>query len=46
MDFDWALNEECVQYQECDQLTPFIEAGKAVFGVEYQGDPSHHFALS
>lgn len=36
--FDWALNEQCVQYNECELLTPFVEAGKAVFGVEYQGD--------
>lgn len=34
-DFDWALNEQCFQYEECDRLLPFIEAGKAVFGVEY-----------
>lgn len=34
-DFDWALNEECMQYDECETLTPFIDAGKAVFHVEY-----------
>jgi len=33
--FDWALNEECFQHRECDTLLPFIEAGKAVFNVEY-----------
>ncbi|HEX2621846.1 MAG TPA: endo alpha-1,4 polygalactosaminidase [Phototrophicaceae bacterium] len=38
--FDWALNEQCFQYQECDTLLPFIDAGKAVFGVEYEGDPA------
>jgi hypothetical protein len=37
-DFDWALNEQCFQYDECDTLLPFVQAGKAVFGVEYQGD--------
>ena len=36
--FDWALNEQCFYYGECDLLTPFIQAGKAVFGVEYSGD--------
>ncbi len=36
--FDWALNEECYQYEECDLLLPFVQAGKAVFGVEYEGD--------
>lgn len=34
--FDWALNEQCFQYDECDRLLPFIQAGKAVFGVEYE----------
>jgi len=38
--FDWALNEECFQFNECDALTPFVAAGKAVFGVEYVGDPA------
>ncbi len=33
--FDWALDEECMQYDECDRLEPFITAGKAVFHVEY-----------
>ncbi len=41
-DFDWALNEECFQFDECDELLPFIEAGKAVFGVEYVGDPEDY----
>ncbi|HWE89977.1 MAG TPA: endo alpha-1,4 polygalactosaminidase [Pseudonocardiaceae bacterium] len=35
-DFDFAIVEQCFQYQECDQLQPFIRAGKAVFEVEYQ----------
>ena len=38
--FDWALNEECVAYDECDALLPFIQAQKAVFHVEYQGSKS------
>jgi len=33
--FDWALNEQCFQYHECDRLAPFVSAGKAVFEVEY-----------
>ncbi len=33
--FDWALNEECVAYRECDRLTPFTDAHKAVFHTEY-----------
>ena len=38
-EFDWALNEECVQYDECAGLgATFIDAGKAVFHVEYVDD--------
>ena len=29
--FDWALNEQCFEYRECDRLRPFTAAGKAVF---------------
>lgn len=36
--FDWALNEECFSYDECELLLPFVDAGKAVFGVEYELD--------
>jgi len=35
--FDWALNEQCFQYNECSLLAPFIQNGKPVFGIEYQG---------
>jgi hypothetical protein len=34
--FDAALNEQCHQYDECARLDPFVDAGKAVFGVEYK----------
>jgi hypothetical protein len=35
-DFDWALNEECFEYDECDAYeATFIRAGKAVFHAEY-----------
>jgi len=37
--FDWALNEECFTYAECNLLHPFIAAGKAVFNVEYTLSP-------
>jgi hypothetical protein len=43
-DFDWALNEQCFQYNECHLLLPFIQAGKAVFGIEYSGDTSQFCA--
>ncbi len=43
--FDWALNEECLIYQECEALAPFLDAGKAVFHVEYVDDPDDGPAL-
>jgi hypothetical protein len=35
--FDFAINEQCVWYQECALLTPFIAASKPVFAIEYRG---------
>ncbi|WP_280877646.1 endo alpha-1,4 polygalactosaminidase [Streptomyces pseudovenezuelae] len=35
-DFDFAVNEQCAQYGECADLTPFVKADKAVFHVEYE----------
>jgi hypothetical protein len=34
-DFDFAVNEQCFEYEECRYLLPFIEAGKPVFHTEY-----------
>lgn len=31
----YAVNEQCVQYGECDTWQPFVEAGKPVFHIEY-----------
>jgi len=38
--FDWALNEECYHYHECELYAPFVEAGKAVYHVEYVNNHS------
>ena len=38
--YDWALNEQCFQYEECQLLLPFVQANKAVFGVEYELEPA------
>lgn len=38
--FDWALNEQCFQYDECDRLRPFTRAGKAVLVAEYASAPA------
>jgi hypothetical protein len=34
-DFDFAVNEQCHEYEECNTLVPFIAAGKPVFNAEY-----------
>lgn len=34
-DFDFAVNEQCAQYDECGKLEPFVRAGKPVLHVEY-----------
>ena len=33
--FDFAVNEQCHQYNECDKMNPFINANKPVFNAEY-----------
>jgi hypothetical protein len=38
--FDYALDEQCFQYHECDNLVPFVQDGKAVFTVEYRSQPA------
>jgi hypothetical protein len=41
--FDWALNEQCYEYQACGTYTAagsFIPGGKAVFDVEYNVMPN------
>lgn len=36
--FDWALDEECNKYTECNTMAPFTNANKAVFNAEYTSD--------
>lgn len=47
--FDFAVIEECFAYDECDALTPFVEAGKPVFVAEYEdkyvNDPAEREAI-
>ncbi|MFI6498181.1 endo alpha-1,4 polygalactosaminidase [Nonomuraea typhae] len=38
--FDYAVNEECFQWKECDVLSAFVDAGKPVFQVEYKTSPA------
>jgi hypothetical protein len=34
--FDFAIVEECFEYDECGRFSPFVRAGKAVFEAEYE----------
>lgn len=34
-DFDFAVNEQCHEFDECEVYAPFITAGKPVFSAEY-----------
>jgi endo-alpha-1,4-polygalactosaminidase (GH114 family) len=34
-EFDFALNEQCHEFDECDRLQPFVVADKPVFVAEY-----------
>ncbi|KAF3310126.1 hypothetical protein TWF173_010045 [Orbilia oligospora] len=36
--FDYAVNEQCSYYNECNLLEPFLSTGKAVVGLEYPGE--------
>ena len=36
--YDFSINEQCFQYNECDLLLPFIQAGKPVLHAEYPGE--------
>ena len=34
----FAVNEQCHEYSECEAYKPFTDANKAVFNIEYGGD--------
>ncbi|KAF2709674.1 glycoside hydrolase family 114 protein [Pleomassaria siparia CBS 279.74] len=34
----FAVNEQCHEYKECDRYKPFTDANKAVFNIEYGGN--------
>jgi hypothetical protein len=37
--FDFAIVEQCFQYDECALYEPFVNHGKAVFEAEYELQP-------
>ncbi|RLD06692.1 MAG: endo alpha-1,4 polygalactosaminidase [Chloroflexi bacterium] len=44
--FDWALTEDCFMGEWCEEMLPFIEAGKPVFAVEYTDEINYEDFLS
>lgn len=38
--FDFELNEECHDYDECDVLRPFLDRNKPVLNAEYAANPT------
>jgi hypothetical protein len=38
--FDFSVDEQCFEHSECALLAPFIAENKAVFEVEYTGNPA------
>jgi hypothetical protein len=45
-DFDFAVVEQCFEYDECDIYTPFVAAGKPVFEIEYELETSDFCAAA
>jgi len=39
--FDFAVNESCFQYSECDKVARFVAEGKAVVNIEYGSVSAH-----
>lgn len=35
---EWQVNEQCLEYDECNDFRPFLDAGKPVFHIEYPAD--------
>jgi hypothetical protein len=44
--FDFAIVEQCFQYDECGLYRPFVAAGKAVFEAEYEIEPAQFCAAA
>lgn len=39
-DVEFQVNEECLQYGDCGPLAVFVDVGKPVWSIEYEGEPS------
>ncbi len=36
--FDFSVNEQCFEYEECEKLKPFADKNKAVLNIEYKSN--------
>jgi hypothetical protein len=45
-EFDFAVNEQCAEFDECGALKSFIDAGKAVFHAEYDTELSQFCSIA
>lgn len=43
--FDFTVNEQCFEFDECEELSPFIEANKAVLNAEYDDNYVNNSSL-
>lgn len=43
---DWALNEQCAEYDECDRYAPLVRLGTPVFVLEYEGSKKELCAVT
>ncbi|TDP01884.1 endo alpha-1,4 polygalactosaminidase [Marinomonas balearica] len=44
--FDFAVNEQCFEFNECNKLMPFIQQNKPVFNAEYKTEWSNNGPLN
>ena len=43
---DFAVNEQCAQYDECDVYDSMMSAGKPIYHIEYGSGSSSRFCVS
>ncbi|KAL2843732.1 glycoside hydrolase superfamily [Aspergillus pseudoustus] len=43
---EWAVNEQCAEYGECDLYAPFVEQAKPIFHIEYPNGEENSESVS
>lgn len=44
-DFDFAVNESCFEFDECDAVAAFVKANKSVLSIEYGNVAAHQTSV-